>query len=89
MGSEMCIRDSVILDHYHKILSEAEDFYRDLGQQLEVEHWSDLNVLLNAPEHEGWSSEEWADIVAAHRGFKAGMEILELLPAMARFTGFY
>ena len=79
----------VIWDHDHKILSEAEDFYRDLGQQLEVEHWSDLNALLNAPEHDGWSREEWADIVAAHRGFQAGMEILELLPAMARFTGFY
>ena len=32
---------------------------------------------------------EWSAIQAAHRGYQAGAEILELLPAMARFTGFY
>ena len=79
----------VIWDHDHKTLSEAEDFYRDLGQQLGVENWHDLTTLLNASECEGKSTDEWSAIVAAHRGFQAGMEILELLPAMARFTGFY
>lgn len=79
----------VIWDHDHKTLSEAEDFYRDLGQQLGVENWHDLTALLSASACEGKSADEWSAILAAHRGFQAGMEILELLPAMARFTGFY
>ena len=79
----------VIWDHDHKTLSEAEDFYCDLSQQLGVENWHDLTSLLSASECEGKSADEWSAIVAAHRGFQAGMEILELLPAMARFTGFY
>jgi biotin carboxyl carrier protein len=35
------------------------------------------------------ASSDWAAIQAAHSGYQAGMEILECLPAMARFTGFY
>jgi biotin carboxyl carrier protein len=38
---------------------------------------------------EGVTGSDWAAIQAAHRGYQAGMEILECLPAMARFTGFY
>ncbi|MDG0992455.1 MAG: biotin carboxylase N-terminal domain-containing protein [Luminiphilus sp.] len=87
--SEGAAAAHVIWDHDHKTLAEAEDFYRDLGQQLGVENWDDLTRLLTASECDGKSADEWAAIVAAHRGFQAGMEILELLPAMARFTGFY
>ena len=79
----------VIWDHDHTTLSEAEDFYRDLGQRLGKEHWKDLTVALSASECSGIHADEWRGILAAHRGFQAGMEILELLPAMARFTGFY
>lgn len=79
----------VIWDHDHKTLSEAEDFYRDLSQRLEQENWEDLITVLNSAKHQDIGDEEWQAILAAHRGFQAGMEILELLPAMARFTGFF
>lgn len=79
----------VIWDHDHKTLSEAEDFYRDLSQRLGKENWEDLTTVLNAAKHQEIGDEEWQAILAAHRGFQAGMEILELLPAMARFTGFF
>ncbi|MDG1066410.1 MAG: biotin carboxylase N-terminal domain-containing protein [Luminiphilus sp.] len=79
----------VIWDHDHKTLSEAEDFYRDLGQRLGKENWEDLTAALNGSAPQEMSADDWQAILAAHRGFQAGMEILELLPAMARFTGFY
>jgi biotin carboxyl carrier protein len=48
-----------------------------------------LNDLLEGSAPEGCDETQWAAIVAAHNGYQAGMEILELLPAMARFTGFF
>ena len=80
---------NVIWDHDLEILSEAEDFYRDLEQRLDVQSWSNLKDIVGGPAPEGFTVEQWADIQAAHRGFQSGMAILELLPAMARFTGFY
>ena len=79
----------VIWDHDHTTLSEAEDFYRDLGQRLGKENWEDLTAALSASDHQEMGDHDWQAILAAHRGFQAGMEILELLPAMARFTGFF
>ena len=80
---------NVIWDHDEAILSNAEDFYRDLEQQLNVETWSDLKNALAGEAPESFSADQWLEIQSAHRGFQSGTEILELLPAMARFTGFY
>lgn len=80
---------NVIWDHDQAILSNAEDFYRDLEQQLNVETWSDLTHALAGEAPDSFSADQWLDIQSAHRGFQSGTEILELLPAMARFTGFY
>ena len=80
---------NVIWDHDEAILSNAEDFYRDLEQQLNVETWSDLKNALAGEAPESFSAHQWLEIQSAHRGFQSGTEILELLPAMARFTGFY
>jgi len=80
---------NVIWDHDEAILSNAEDFYRDLEQQLNVETWSDLKNALAGEAPESFSADRWLEIQSAHRGFQSGTEILELLPAMARFTGFY
>ncbi len=80
---------NVIWDHDHRILSAAEDFYRDLEQRLQTEAWGDLKAQLAGSAPAGFTADQWAAVQSAHRGFQAGMEILELLPAMARFTGFY
>jgi biotin carboxyl carrier protein len=45
--------------------------------------------LLKGSAPDAVNASEWSAIQAAHRGYQAGTEILELLPAMARFTGFY
>lgn len=87
--SENAAPARVIWDHDQRVLSDAEDFYRDLEQRLGTHSWHDFTVTLAADQCEGFSAAEWTAIQAAHRGFQAGMEILEILPAMARFTGFY
>ena len=87
--SENAAPARVIWDHDQRVLSDAEDFYRDLEQRLGAQSWHDFTLTLAADQCEGFSAEEWRAVQAAHRGFQAGMEILEILPAMARFTGFY
>lgn len=87
--SESSPAANVIWDHDHAILQAAENFYRQLTQDLSIEAWPDLSAVLTQPSNEHYDSEQWQQIQAAHRGFQAGMEILELLPAMARFTGFF
>jgi len=87
--SESSPAANVIWDHDHRILSAAEDFYRTIEQQLATETWSDLKARLEGQAPSAFTPSQWSDIQSAHRGFQAGMELLELLPAMARFTGFY
>ena len=86
--SESAAAASVIWDHDYGILSQAEDFYADVTQRFGVNAWAEQTALLSGTAPKGIEASDWADIQAAHRGFQAGMEILELLPAMARFTGF-
>lgn len=80
---------NIIWDHDYKILSAAEDFYRDLEHHLGDVSWNDLRSILEGSAPTAFSDADWAQVQSAHRGFQAGMEIFELLPAMARFTGFY
>lgn len=87
--SETAPAANVIWDHDHAILSAAEDFYCDLQQRLGTQTWAELKSALAGTSATGFDDTSWAQVQAAHTGFQAGMEILELLPAMARFTGFY
>jgi len=80
---------NMIWDHDHAILSDAEDFYTELGKRFDVDDWAAISELLAGSAPDGVDASEWSAIQAAHRGYQAGAEILELLPAMARFTGFY
>ena len=80
---------STIWDHDHQILTDAEDFYAELSRRFECDDWAALSRLMTQEAPEGVTGSDWAAIQAAHSGYRAGMEILECLPAMARFTGFY
>ncbi len=80
---------NVIWDHDHSILSQAEDFYRDLSLRLACEDWAILQSQLGGEAPNDIAGELWQQIQAAHRGFQLGTEILELLPAIAQITGFY
>ena len=80
---------NMIWDHDHAILTDAEDFYTELGKRFDTDDWAAISELLAGSAPDGVEASEWSAIQAAHRGYQAGAEILELLPAMARFTGFY
>ena len=80
---------NMIWDHDHAILSDAEDFYSELSKRFETDDWAATSELLSGSVPDSVQASEWAAVQAAHRGYQAGAEILELLPAMARFTGFY
>ena len=80
---------NMIWDHDHAILSDAEDFYAEMSRRFDADTWAGVCELLEGRPPEGVSAGDWAAIRAAHRGYQAGTEILELLPAMAKFTGFF
>ncbi|MDG2459631.1 MAG: biotin carboxylase N-terminal domain-containing protein [Luminiphilus sp.] len=80
---------NMIWDHDLAILSEAEDFYAELGTRFGCEDWPAVKSLLSGAAPAAVSEGEWSAVLSAHRGFQAGMEILELLPSVARFTRFY
>ena len=80
---------NMIWDHDHAILSDAEDFYSELSRRFETDDWAAISDLLSGAAPDAAQVSEWKAIQAAHRGYQAGAEILELLPAMAQFTGFY
>lgn len=80
---------NMIWDHDQAILSEAEDFYAEVTRRYDVATWDVLNQLLSGAPPDGTEQAEWQAITAAHRGFQAGVDILELLPSIARFTGFF
>ena len=80
---------NMIWDHDHAILSDAEDFYAEMSRRFDADTWAGVCELLEGRPPEGVSAGDWSAIRAAHRGYQAGTEILELLPAMAKFTGFF
>lgn len=80
---------NVIWDHDQKILSDAEDFYAEITQRYGPEKWDDLSQFLSGDAPVGTQQQEWDAIQAAHVGFQVGVDILELLPSIAAFTGFF
>lgn len=80
---------NMIWDHDQQILNDAEDFYREIARRYGPEQWDELKQFFLGDAPEGTGQEAWRDIKAAHVGFQAGADILELLPSIARFTGFF
>jgi acetyl/propionyl-CoA carboxylase alpha subunit len=80
---------NVIWDHDHALLSDAEHFYSDLAKHIDTDDWQTLCQTLAGDAPSAVDPDLWPAIQAAHRGHQAGLELLELLPAIARSTGFY
>ena len=80
---------NMIWDHDNAILSDSEDFYAEISRRFGSDTWDEVCELLTGDAPEGVEAAEWSAIRAAHGGYQAGTEILELLPAMAKFTGFF
>jgi acetyl/propionyl-CoA carboxylase alpha subunit len=83
---------SMIWQHDHEVLREAQDFYARLCDELAADDWISVDSMLaDTAEPEGWTlgATQWQAARAAHRGFQSGCAILGLLPAIAETTGFY
>ena len=78
-----------IWKHDDQLLQEALAFYRDLGERTEIDEWPTLQALLNAGRAPDDLVNVWPDVLAAHAGFQAGMEVLSLLPYVAAKVGFF
>ncbi len=80
-----------IWDHDQALLDQARSFYRKLMARPGTPNdWPALDALLRQPEPAlGFDPPLWARIRAAHAGYQAGFELLALLPAIGRKTGFY
>ena len=73
-----------------KVLEQAEGFYSDLINASHLEDWGTLQQLLASDEAPaGITDEQWSAIRAAHAGHQLGLELLLMLAAMAKSTGFY
>jgi acetyl/propionyl-CoA carboxylase alpha subunit len=67
-----------------ELMQEALAFYGDLEARTGVTDWPEMRALLE----EGASAPDdladvWPEVLAAHTGFQAGMEVLSLLPYVA------
>ena len=83
----------MIWDHDSKLLQSSLDFYQTLCERLGLNgdsvHWTELEACIAGSEAEALFSEELCEHVrGAHRGFQAGLDMLAVLPWIARHTGF-
>jgi acetyl/propionyl-CoA carboxylase alpha subunit len=80
----------VIWDHDNEVLQDAVCFYAALDEKLGTPAWSDLQQLLAANEApKGIAKKDWAAVQAAHVGYQAGCDILNLLPYIADKANFF
>ena len=77
-----------IWKHDDETLQEALAFYRDLSERTGVSAWPALRELLESGSAPEGLSEIWPDVLAAHAGYQAGMELLSLLPDIADNAGY-
>lgn len=79
-----------IWSHDNDILQKGLNFYRTLETRLGETDWQKLSALLDAAQAPaGFDSDEWAQVQSAHYGFQAGMEVMGVLPKLARDAHFY
>ncbi|MEZ5435423.1 MAG: hypothetical protein R3E67_02090 [Pseudomonadales bacterium] len=78
----------VIWDHDNEVLQDAVLFYVH-REKLGNPAWTDLQQLLAASDApKGIAKKDWAAVQAAHAGYQAGCEILNLLPYIAEKPAF-
>jgi len=81
----------IIYGHDQDLLDTALGFYRRLATRVpDGTSYAALDgALASSTPQYGFDASEWARIRAAHVGHQLGLEILELLPLLAKKVGFY
>jgi acetyl/propionyl-CoA carboxylase alpha subunit len=80
-----------IWDHDQELLDTALAFYAALRERnLADQSWPELDAALRGERPlPGFNAATWEAIRAAHAGHQLGLEILNVLPAIADTVGFY
>jgi acetyl/propionyl-CoA carboxylase alpha subunit len=81
----------VIWNHDREQLEAGLAFYRKVGKRAPAGmDWQALDAALRAPKASfGFTDGEWARVRASHAGFQLGLNILSVLPLVAKRAGFY
>ncbi len=81
----------VIWTHDRDQLETALGFYKKLkGRAPAGISWQELSAALASPKASyGFDDEAWTKVRAAHQGYQLGLEVLSLLPLVAKKVGFY
>jgi hypothetical protein len=81
----------VIWAHDQAELDRALGFYERLAKHVpEGTSWASLDTTLRGETPAfGFDADTWAKVRAAHAGHQLGLEILALLPLVAKTVGFY
>ena len=53
---------NMIWDHDHAILSDAEDFYTELGKRFDTDDWAAISELLAGSAPDGVEASKWSAI---------------------------
>ncbi len=79
-----------IWEHDRLLLVDADAFYQELNQRLNISDWHALSAVLDMHKPpKGFTSALWKKVLAAHSGYQLGMDVLFLLPYCAMDSGFY
>jgi acetyl/propionyl-CoA carboxylase alpha subunit len=80
----------VIWSHDKELLDTALGFYAKLKKRADGADFPALEAALKSDKPAfGFDAETWSKVRSAHAGFQLGLEILALLPLVARKVGFY
>jgi acetyl/propionyl-CoA carboxylase alpha subunit len=80
----------VIWQQDHELLARSLGFYERLAARAPNVDFPALDAALQSPKSSyGFSDAEWAQVRAAHAGHQLGLEMLSLLPLIAKRVGFY
>jgi acetyl/propionyl-CoA carboxylase alpha subunit len=82
---------NVIWTHDREQLDAAVGFYRKLKQRApELSDFRKMSAALENPKPQlGFSESEWLKVRGAHAGFALGLDILSLLPLIAKKVSFF
>ena len=79
----------MIWDHDQALLQSGLDFYASLSDKLDCLDWKELQSLLASDKAEGiLGQERCSEARAANAGFQSGLDMIGILPWIARQTGF-
>ncbi|MCG3169323.1 MAG: hypothetical protein CALGDGBN_00841 [Pseudomonadales bacterium] len=88
---ESCPPAYMIWDHDNALLQDALAFYRSLAERLGGSDWDATRAVLasGSVPAAGFDAPTWGTVRAAHAGYQAGLELLLVLPYIARATDFF